>query len=75
MYRKMGMLDCIATSPAHYVELAVRVATEPDYADSLRRRIFARNHVLFEDARVVGEFERFFAQAMAEAQRSSLHAN
>jgi len=75
MYRKMGMLDCIATSPAHYVELAVRVATEPDYADSLRRRILARNHVLFEDARVVGEFERFFAQAMAEAQRSSLHAN
>jgi predicted O-linked N-acetylglucosamine transferase (SPINDLY family) len=75
MYRKMGMLDCIATSAAHYVELAVGIATHPDYAESLRRRILARHHVLFEDARVVSEFERFFAQAMVDVQRPGPHAN
>jgi protein O-GlcNAc transferase len=75
MYRKMGMLDGIATSPAHYVNIAVRIGTEPEYAESLRRRILARNHVLFEDARVISEFERFFSQAVADARHPSAHAN
>lgn len=75
MYRKMGMIDCIATGPAHYVELAVRIGTDSEYAKSLRRRILAHHHVLFEDTRVVSEFERFFAQAMADVPRPSVHAN
>jgi predicted O-linked N-acetylglucosamine transferase (SPINDLY family) len=68
MYRKMGVLDGIAASPAHYVEIAVRIGTDPGYAQALRQRILARQHVLFEDARVVSEFERFFVQALADAQ-------
>ena len=64
MYRKMGILDCIAADARHYVDLAVRIATDPAQALALRRRILARNHVLFGDPRVVEEFERFFIEAL-----------
>ena len=64
MYKKMDILDCIAADPEDYVGIAVRVATDGRYSDALRQRILARNHVLFEDPRVVSEFERFFIEAL-----------
>jgi predicted O-linked N-acetylglucosamine transferase (SPINDLY family) len=67
MYRKMGILDCIAADPRQYVDVAVRIATDPAHAQMLRRRILARNPVLFEDREVVDEFERFFIEALSDA--------
>jgi protein O-GlcNAc transferase len=64
MYRKMGILDCIAPDAAHYVDIAVRLGCDKRYARTIRDRISARNHVLYEDPRVVSEFERFFLHAM-----------
>jgi predicted O-linked N-acetylglucosamine transferase (SPINDLY family) len=64
MYRKMGIIDCIAASAEHYVDVAVRIATDSPYRQALRERILARHHVLFEDPRVIGEFERFFTEAL-----------
>jgi predicted O-linked N-acetylglucosamine transferase (SPINDLY family) len=64
MYRKMGILDCIASDAAHYVEIAVKLGCDKGYAQAIRDRIIARNHVLYEDPRVVHEFERFFFHAV-----------
>ncbi len=64
MYRKMEILDCIATDSRHYIDIAVRIGTDRLFAASLRRRILSRHHVLFEDPRVIGEFERFFTEAL-----------
>ena len=64
MYRKIGIPDCIAGSPEQYIEIAVRIATLAPYRQALRERILSRNHVLFEDNRVVAEFERFFLGAV-----------
>lgn len=63
MYRKMGITDCIAADPREYVDIAVRIATDRAHGQMLRRRILVHNHVLFEDPRVVEEFERFFIEA------------
>jgi protein O-GlcNAc transferase len=63
MYRKMGILDGIAADARHYVEIALRLGADRAYAGALRERILSRNHVLFADARVVSEFERFFIEA------------
>jgi len=63
MYRKMGIDDVIARDAAHYIDIAVRIGTDRSYARALSERILARKHVLFEDARVIAEFERFFLQA------------
>jgi protein O-GlcNAc transferase len=67
MYRAMEIQDCIASDTAGYVEIALRIARDRTYAELLRERILSRNHRLFEDARVVREFQRFFLEACDRA--------
>lgn len=66
MYRKMGILECVARDAGHYVEIAARLGGDKAHAEELRRRILANNAVLFENPRVVREFERFFEHAVRE---------
>jgi protein O-GlcNAc transferase len=68
MYRKMGIADGIAADAANYVDIAVRIGTDRALANALRDRILAGNGVLFEDRRVVQEFERFFLDALARCE-------
>ena len=63
MYRKMGLGDCIATDAEHYIELAVRLASDDRYRNRIRREIELRSGAIFEDLQVVREFERFFREA------------
>jgi predicted O-linked N-acetylglucosamine transferase (SPINDLY family) len=67
MYRKMGILECIAKDMNDYVAIAVRLGCDKAYAAGLRARILAANGVLYENSRVVAEFERFFLEAVARA--------
>lgn len=69
-YHKLGFDGPIAASPEEYVALAVRIGTERDYREHLRREIAQRKHVLFEDRTVVNEHERFFVEAMRRAGKS-----
>jgi protein O-GlcNAc transferase len=70
MYRTMGIDDCIARDRAHYVEIALRLGRDREYRRSLGERIRERNAVLFENRRVVEEFERFFVH-VTRAQASA----
>jgi predicted O-linked N-acetylglucosamine transferase (SPINDLY family) len=72
MYRKMGIHEGIAADAADYVDIAVRIGTDRAFAKTLRDLILANNAALFEDRRVVLEFERFFLEAieLEAAQRS-----
>jgi len=65
MYRHMDLLDCVASDPAQYIALSVKLATDHDFHSAIKEKILARNHVLYEDMNVVREFERFFLQACA----------
>ena len=65
MYRAMGILDCIARDPEDYINIAVRLGTDRDHARQIRARILANGHVLFENPRVIEEFERFFLRVIA----------
>jgi predicted O-linked N-acetylglucosamine transferase (SPINDLY family) len=69
MYRKMEILDCIASSDADYIDIAVRLATDRSWANSIRGRLREKSRVLFEDRRVVEEFERFFLESVRWAAR------
>jgi predicted O-linked N-acetylglucosamine transferase (SPINDLY family) len=64
MYRKMGLGELIADGPERYAEIAVRAGTDEDYAHAVRKRILERHDVLFEQRKVVREFERFFLEAL-----------
>jgi len=60
MYRAMGIEGCVATSEDSYIDIAVGLAADPDRRRDLRDLITQRNDVLFEDTRVVAQFEHFF---------------
>lgn len=60
MYRKMGLPDCIAQSAKSFVDIALRIANDATYRSSLQTRILERCECLFEDQRVIDEFERAF---------------
>jgi predicted O-linked N-acetylglucosamine transferase (SPINDLY family) len=64
-YRKMQVADCIAPDPAGYVEMALRLGTDPEYRDRVKAKILAANHVLYEDVAAVRELEQFFVTAVA----------
>ena len=73
LYRKMGVPDCVAAGPEEYVELAVRLGTEPDFRADVRSKILAAAGALYEDAGAVREVGQFLREAVAraEATRSS----
>ena len=59
LYRKMDVMDCVVDSPDGYVDLAVRLGTEPEFRASIGRKIRDASGVLFEDPAEVRELERF----------------
>jgi protein O-GlcNAc transferase len=61
MYLKMGIEACIAADEDAYVDSAVGLAVDRDRRRTMHELIMRRSEVLFEDQRVVTEFERFFA--------------
>ena len=67
LYNEMKMQDCVVDSPARYVELAVRLGTDAKYRAKLKTKILARNKHLYENTRVVKEYERAFIK-MAKGQ-------
>lgn len=63
MYQRMGWDACVAQDANQYVQIAVRLAKDPEFRHAARREVAARSAVLFEDDHVVLEFERFFREA------------
>jgi len=73
-YRKLGVMDPVADSPARYVELALRLGADRAYRDEVSARIAAAVPVLFEDAEAVREHERAFEQILAAARAGARSA-
>jgi tetratricopeptide (TPR) repeat protein len=71
-YKKMGVFDCVASSPQEYVELALRLGTDPEYNRAIRHKILQANHALYNDTAAVTEFTRFFKQAIDAARRGTV---
>jgi protein O-GlcNAc transferase len=70
MYRKMGVLDCVAATPGEYAATAVRLACDRDYRDAVRARILAANEVLFDNPEPVRDLEGFFREAVGRRRAS-----
>lgn len=62
MYQKMGLTECIVDNAQAYIDQAVRLANDAGYRTAMKGEILKRNSALFEDIRVVREFERFFQE-------------
>lgn len=62
-YCQMGIIDCVADNPQHYVDIALKLGTDPSYRELIQQKILAQHQVLYEDIRVVRELEQFFLTA------------
>lgn len=67
LYKKMGMMDCVAATPAEYIERAVELGTDAERRRIVREKIAAASGVLFEDMEAVRELEAFFVKAVETA--------
>lgn len=68
-YRKMKVLDCVARSAEHYVELAVAVASDPDLRHAIESKILEASEVLFNDPESARGLEQFLIEAAAGSRR------
>ncbi|MBR0347241.1 MAG: hypothetical protein IJI03_18485, partial [Rudaea sp.] len=65
MLRMLGVEELIAADADAYVELAVGLAADRARRDDLRRRLLAKQDLLFSDARVMPALEAFLADVAA----------
>lgn len=65
LYRHMGLMDCVADTPERYVDIAVRLGTDPEFHRRMSALIRERCHVLFEDERVGRDLARFLLEVTA----------
>ncbi len=70
-YRQMGVLDCVATTRREYVDIALRLGTDPSWREEVRGRILAARHRLFGDAEAMREVERFLIDAVRRARTAA----
>jgi predicted O-linked N-acetylglucosamine transferase (SPINDLY family) len=66
MYRKMRLRECVARTTGEYIDIAVKLGTEPEYRAAIRSKILAANDVLYVDPEAIRELECFFEHAVAQ---------
>lgn len=59
-YAAMGIEGCVAEDAAAYVEIAVRLATDPLWRSSILRQIEEKSPCLFADPGLLAEYAAFF---------------
>jgi len=62
-YRRMGILDLVASDADDYVRLAVRLGTDPEWRAEMSSRILAAKGILFENRGILQDLEHFFLDA------------
>ncbi len=67
LYKQMNVYDCIADSEDDYINIAVRIATDKTLRNEISSKILQASDVLFENSKVIDEFERFFTDAVTGA--------
>ena len=68
LYKRMGMMDCVAAGPEEYVGIALRLGCDRDYREGVRAGILESGRAVFEDTSCVRELEEFFVNAVYAAQ-------
>jgi protein O-GlcNAc transferase len=72
LYRRMGIMDLVASDPDDYVAKALRLARDRDWRESIRAAIRERSAILFDNVAMVREFEDFIEAAVEAAERKDV---
>jgi predicted O-linked N-acetylglucosamine transferase (SPINDLY family) len=65
MYLTMGMTQCVAKDAADYVQIAVRLGTNKEYREVVKKEIREKSSVLFENNAGVNQLAEFWKSAAA----------
>src|SRR5262249_29026773 len=68
-YRKLGIRECVVSTPQQYVDLAVELGTNSDRREELRKTILSRSEILFDNSAGVRELEEFFEREVDRLRR------
>jgi protein O-GlcNAc transferase len=63
-YQQMAIQDCIAKNANEYVQLAIRIASSPEFRSAISRKIKAAHLAIFEDKQAVAELSEWFMEVM-----------
>ncbi len=69
-YKKIGVLDCVVSSPDEYVRKSVMLGTDRNYREEIKEKIKEASDALFEDNDSVRALEEFFLQAISKSRQS-----
>lgn len=61
--KRMGLRDLVAVSDADYIALAVRLAKDAAFRETVRERMRAARHLLFDDLAPIRALEEFLLRA------------
>ena len=57
LYRRMGIMECVAADGREYADIAVRLGTDPLWREHVAAQIRDRSHLIFQDAAMVRDLE------------------
>jgi len=63
-FRRMRFTETVAKTPENYVDIAVRIATDREHRELLKRQQSAAAEALYEDPRAVEQIAKFFEEAV-----------
>ena len=66
IYKHMGYMDLVAETPDQYADIAVYLATDPEFKAQAKARIAETVPRAFDNTEAITEWERFFVEACAE---------
>lgn len=69
--KRMDVLVTVASSAQQYIDTALRLGMDADYAAMVRAKIMADNSVLYENSTGIRELEQFFREACTTPRTSN----
>ena len=73
MLTMMGISETIASDPAAYCRIAVRMASDAGYCRSIKKRFMDQRHKLYHDKMVIAELERFYLSVVKHSSTMPLN--
>jgi predicted O-linked N-acetylglucosamine transferase (SPINDLY family) len=64
LYQKMGISTCIAKNEEDYIAIAIRLANDKPFRETISNEILENNHHLFADENTIIAFSQFFVSCI-----------
>jgi predicted O-linked N-acetylglucosamine transferase (SPINDLY family) len=64
-YKVLEVMDCVATSKEDYVQKAVKIGTDPAIRETIKQKILARNHRIYDNSLAYKAYSDFIRRVIA----------